>query len=107
MSNRIYSNKDIQEQVALAASKLPDAELSKLCNKDYSKSVFDINFPLFVKIPDYFTDEQRFNAVKDEGDINRWTWKFEFKRNGYSYAITTQWFARNDKYVQRWLSKYQ
>lgn len=105
MSQRIYTNRDIQEKIALAARELSDVDLEKLCRRDYSKTVFDINFPLFIKVPDHFTHAQKLDAVKDEGGMNRWTWKFEFQRNGFSYAITTQWYGRNDEYVRRWLHK--
>ncbi len=106
MNKRIYTNKEIQEKVALAVSKLSEEEIDKLCNKDYSKLAFKINFPLLLKVPDYFTYAQKSEAVKDKGGMNRWTWKFEFKKKGYCYAITTQWYQRNDEYVKRWLSKF-
>ena len=103
MSNRPFTNSEIQEKISMFARKLSDAELDKFCRKDYSKLIFDINFPLFLKVPDNYTYAQKSAAVRDVGGLNRWTWKYEFQRNGYSYAISTQWYARNDEYVQRWL----
>ncbi|MEH6536645.1 MAG: hypothetical protein V7719_09645 [Psychroserpens sp.] len=44
--------------------------------------------------------------IKDHSGLNRWTWGFEFQKNRYSFAITTQGYSRNDEYVQRWLRKY-
>ena len=73
---------------------------------EWRKMIFDINFPLLLKVPDNYTYSEKTEAVKDEGGINRWTWKFEFKRNGSSYAITTQWYDRNDEYVRKWLRKH-
>jgi len=105
MSQRIYTNRDIQEKISLAAIKLSDVDLEKFCQKDDSKTIFDINSPLFVKVPDHYTHSQKMEAVKAVGGINRWIWKFEFKRNGFSYAISTQWYAKNDEYVQRWLHR--
>ncbi|MFC5194774.1 hypothetical protein ACFPH8_05485 [Bizionia hallyeonensis] len=106
-SKRIYSNSEIQEKISVSARKLSDTDLEKLCLKDYSKITFNINFPLFLKVPDHFTYAEKSIAVKDEGGMNRWTWKYEIKRNGYSYAISTQWYPRNDEFVQRWLRKFQ
>ncbi|WP_051209771.1 hypothetical protein [Gelidibacter mesophilus] len=103
MNQRIYSNTEIQEKISNAIKKFSDAELDKFCKKTHSKSVFDINMPLFLKVPEHFTDKEKTDAVKDGKGVNRWTWDFEFKRNGFSYAINTQWYARNDSYVQRWL----
>jgi len=45
-------------------------------------------------------------AVKDEGGYNRWTWKYQFNKNGFAYAISTQWYDRNDEYVQKWLRRF-
>jgi phosphomevalonate kinase len=106
MSKRIYTNREIQETIANVISKFSQSDLDKYCRQDYSKMVFDINFPLILKVPDYYTYTEKSEAVKDEGGMNRWTWKFEFRKNGYTYAITTQWYARHDEDVQRWLRKH-
>jgi hypothetical protein len=106
MSERLYTNREIEEKIALAASKLLDSDLQKLCRQDYSKIVFDINYPLLLRVPQHYTYAEKIEAVKDEAGLNRWTWKFEFHKNGYAYAITTQWYARNDEYVQKWLRKH-
>lgn len=105
MSNRPFTNREIQEKIAVASRNLSDAEIDKFCTKQYSKLIFDINFPLFLKVPDHFTHDRKSDAVKDEQGVNRWTWKYEFKRNGFSYAMSTQWYSRNDEYVQRLLRK--
>lgn len=107
MSDRPFTNSEIQEKISMIAGKLSDSDLDKFCRKDHSKLIFDINFTLFLKVPDNNTYAQKSAAVKDEGGLNRWTWKYEFQRNGYSYAISTQEYARNDEYVQRWFRKVQ
>ncbi|OBX26884.1 hypothetical protein LX77_00673 [Gelidibacter algens] len=107
MNNRPYTNNEIQEKISAAAKNLSDADLDKLCKKDHSKVMFDINMPLFLRVPEHFTDAEKSAAVKDKKDQDRWTWEYEFKRNGFIYAISTQWYARNDEYVQRWLQKVQ
>lgn len=107
MSQRIYSNTEIQEKIAAAIKNLSDAEVDKFCKKSHSKMVFDISTPLFLKVPEHFTEAEKANALKDEKGVNRWTWDLEFNRNGFVYAMNTQWYARNDDYVQRWLQSVE
>ena len=107
MSNRLYSNRFIQEELANIVKNFSEEDLEKYCRADYSKTIFDINFPLLIKVPSNYKFEDKQSAVKDHTGMNRWTWKFEFQKAGYSYAITTQWYDRNDEYVQRWLRKNQ
>ena len=107
MTERPYTNTEIQEKISATAKNLSDAELDKLCKKDHSKSTFDINFPLFLRVPEHFTANEKSAAVKDKKDQDRWTWDYEFVRNGFIYAISTQWYARNDEFVQRWLRKHE
>ena len=103
--DRLYSNKEIQQKIARILPKLPTTELDKFCDKDYSKSVFDLNFPLVLKVPAHLSHIDKRDAVKDHSGLNRWTWKFEFQRDGFIYAITTQWYPWNDIYVEQWLRK--
>ncbi|RXJ50211.1 hypothetical protein [Gelidibacter gilvus] len=107
MSQRIYSNTEIQEKIAVAVKNLSDADLDKFLKKSNSKAVFDISTPLFLKVPEHFTETEKANALKDEKGVIRWTWDFEFARNGFAYAINTQWYARNDAYVERWLQSLE
>lgn len=104
MNKRPFTNIEIQEKISTEARKLSDADLDKLCKKDHSKMLFDINFPLFLRVPEHFTDREKSDAIKDKKDQDRYTWEFEFQRNGFAYAVSTQWYARNDEYVQRWLA---
>lgn len=107
MNTRLYTNTEIQERISAVAKGLSDTDLDKLCKKDHSKSTFDISLPLFLRVPSHFTPAEKTEALKDAKGVNRWTWEFEFERNGFDYGITTQWYARNDAYVQRWLSKFE
>lgn len=91
-SDRLYSNKEIQEKVSKILPKLPTAELEKFCQKEYSKSIFDLNFPLLLKVPAHFTLMDKRDAVKDHSGLNRWTWKYEYERDGFMYALSTQWY---------------
>jgi hypothetical protein len=101
-SSRLYSNSEIQQKIAAVACELPLEELERLCSASVSKELFGINFPLFVRVPELTNQAQKKEAVKID-DYGRWTWKYEFTRNGFAYAICTQWYPRNDSLVRKWL----
>jgi len=101
--NRRYSNKEIQMKISEGARSLPSAELERLCDDGISKELFGLNFPLFVRVPESASHDQRQRAIKTPDKRSRWTWKFEFSRDGYSYAICTQWYPKSDALVSRWL----
>lgn len=105
LRKRLYTNKEIQQKIVAVAQHLPLSELEALCHKPESKEVFDINFPLFVKLPATATQMSKRAAVKDERDFNRWTWKYEFERDGYVYAVCTQWYPKSDALVRDWLKQ--
>ena len=107
MNKRLYSTEEIQEKISNVAKELPTADLDKLCKKDHSKLMFDISAPLFLRVPAHFTPAEKSEALKDAKGVIRWTWDYEFERNGFVYAMSTQWYARNDEFVQRWLSKFK
>ena len=106
-SNRLYSNKEIQKRISAVAKTLPTNELNKFCQEEFSKKTFGINFSLFVKVPTNTNRDSKRVAVKSNDGVSRWTWKFEFEKEGYVYAICTQWFAKNDPLVQKWLQRFQ
>jgi len=72
------------------ARELPLEELEQLCAASASKEMFGISFPLFVRVPELTNQAQKRKAVKTADDVSRWTWKYEFTRNGFAYAICTQ-----------------
>lgn len=78
-----------------------------LCTKQGSKKEFKTSLPLFVKVRSTADPETKRKAVQSRDGVNRWTWKFEFVRNGFSYAICTQWGLRNDQLVRRWLDSHE
>jgi hypothetical protein len=50
------------------------------------------------------SSEEDFEAsIKDHNEQSRWTWRYKFIVGDFAYAITTQWYVRNDEYVKRWL----
>ena len=100
---RLFSNQEIQFKISEAAQRLSSRELEKLCSPLASKEIFNINFPLFIKSPKNISEASKKEAVKDSKGANRWTWKYEFEKDGFLYAITTQWYERNDIFVKQWL----
>lgn len=105
-NKRLFSNKEIQQRISDVAKGMPSSDLKALCEKVNSKETFNIDFPLFIKVPIAISSENKKNAVKDEHDRNRWTWKYEFEKEGFLYGVTTQWYPRHDQKVQAWLKKY-
>lgn len=105
-NGRLFSNKEIQQRISFIAETLPENELELLCNEHSSRDIFGISFPLFVKVGATENQATKKRAVKSSDGVNRWTWKFEFIRNGFSYAICTQWYPKNDHFVQQWLNSH-
>ncbi len=103
---RLYTNKEIQQKISAVAQHLPVSDLERLCLAPESKKIFGINFPLFVKLPATSSRASRRAAVKTDDEVSRWTWKFEFERDGYVYAICTQWYPKNEALVQDWLEQF-
>ena len=102
---RIFTNKEIQSQISKVAKNLPARELEVLCKLEPSKDIFKLNFPLFIRVSKNITPVLKLEAVKDSSGINRWTWRYEFEKENYIYAITTQWYEKNDLPVKQWLHK--
>jgi hypothetical protein len=103
-SERLYTNKEIQEKITEKAKTLPEHDLIKLCDKEYSHEKFNNTYAIFVRVPQNASKEEKQKAIKDHNDRNRWTVKYEFSKHGYSYFITTIWYPRNDEYVRKWLN---
>lgn len=106
-TKRVFTNKEIQQRISAAARKLPTQELEQLCDERLSKKLFGISFPLFVRIPSKANQAMKRAAVKSSDGVSRWTWKFGFEKGEYAYAICTQWYAKNDPLVQKWLQAHE
>lgn len=102
--DRIYTNREIQELIFEKLNQLEPFELDKFCDKDYSKTIFDINFSLLRKIHRDSSLEKKKELIINNG-LNRWTWKFTIEKGNYIYALCTQWYDRNDIYVKKWLTE--
>lgn len=103
-NKRLFSNQEIQYKITSVAQRLPDSELEKLCNSKISKELFNINFPLFIRVSKNISSAEKKNVEKDFKGYSRWTWKYEFEKCDFIYAITTQWYGESDIYVKRWLN---
>lgn len=95
-------NSDIQMRISRVLSKMSPEKIDLFCDKNYSRDVFGINFPLLIKVPARSDHQTRREAVKQKG-VSRWTWKFSFEKNDFIYAICTQWFRWHDNSVRKWL----
>ena len=102
---RLFTNQEIQYEISSLAKTLPTHELEELCKPQPSKDLFNLNFPLFIRVSKNTTPASKREAVKDSKGINRWTWRYEFEKENYIYAITTQWYEKNDMLVKQWLHK--
>jgi hypothetical protein len=100
---RLFTNTEIQQRIVSAAKDLSVDELEALCDEALSKEVFGINFPLFVRVADASNETTKKKAVKTKDDVSRWSWKHEFSRDGYAYAVCTQWYPKSDVLVAEWL----
>ena len=103
---RLFSNTEIQQRISSIAESLTDHELETLCDKFISKQLFGIDLPLFIKVSVTENQATKRQAVSLRG-YKRWTWKYEFVRNRFRYAICTQWYPRNDPFVQEWLNDHE
>lgn len=105
MSNRLYTNNEIQKKTSAASHSLFNSELDKRCTKDHSRSIFDINLSLFLRVSSHSTRIEKLVAVKDEKDQDRFTLDYRFDFNRFIYA--TRWCSRIVEYVEFWMLKYQ
>jgi hypothetical protein len=104
--NRLFSNKKIQQKIFDKLRLLPESELSKYCDKSYSKKQFNIDFPLLMRASKNLSKVEKREPIRNQ-NVNRWTRKFEIEHDNYSYVISTQWYPHNDKYVRDWLRNFQ
>ncbi len=102
--NRIYSNTEIQKKIYSVLKELTEEELQRYCDKDFSKKTFNNNFPILIKVPNNLDKIKKREAIIYTNN-NRWSWKYQIDKNGFSYAISNQWYKYNDDYVREWLRK--
>ncbi|WP_369856430.1 hypothetical protein [Candidatus Thalassolituus haligoni] len=105
--SRLFTNKEIQQRISLSAKNMPSEVLEAFCGDVSSKEQFGLSFPLFVRVPSTVDPSTKKALVKSKDGVSRWTWKYEFERDGYLYAICTQWYRKNDADVQKFLAVYE
>ncbi len=102
--NRIYTNTQIQIKLTNKLKQINQFDLEKYCEEEYCNRIFKINSALLLKIPKNTPIERKKEIVRDNS-VNRWTWKYEFSKGNFIYAVSTQWYRKNDQYVKDWLEK--
>lgn len=76
------------------------SELSKLLMYDYSKTTFDLNFPILKKVDhNKSIKENRF-----EGNYTRY-YANPIKIHGEDYLMTSEWFERSKSFYTFWLKR--
>ncbi|MCL1800611.1 MAG: type I restriction enzyme HsdR N-terminal domain-containing protein [Promicromonosporaceae bacterium] len=77
----------------LASGRVDDNEITRLQMKDYSKEVFNINWPLLVRSTSEF-DRARY-------------YKVPLIINGVDFRMCSQWFAKDKAFLLKWISKFE
>jgi hypothetical protein len=79
-----------------AEQRLSAEEISNLCSKEYSNSIFKINFPLLVEYKD-----------GSEAFVNNYRRYYvqTFKLGGNEYFLCSQWYDKNRPYLEKWFQK--
>lgn len=90
------------EFVALLKSEKIDTYIiDSLQNADYSKQIFDINYPILMPI----TSVNESKKGVDHSGVNRYYAK-PLNLNGNLYLITSQWYDRNKEKLIQWMAKF-
>lgn len=78
---------------------IDDVELNRLLQYDYSKSHFDLNYPMLRKIDESISIKEN----RMVGDYPRYYSQPVLKISGSRYLITSEWYERNKSYYIHWL----
>ena len=78
---------------ALCSNQIPKEEIELLKTKEYSKRVFDLNFPLLSKI------------IHDENGYARY-YRNPVVIHGESFYLCSQWYKGSYPYVKKWLKDF-
>lgn len=85
----------------LQSGMIPAELINKLESKEYSKSMFDMNFPILMKI----SSENDKRKGVDHTGVNRYYAKPVYIL-GDLYLLTSQWYDRNKDKLIAWIYKY-
>jgi len=75
--------------------------INSLQNADYSKQIFDINYPILMSI-DSVSESKK---GVDHSGVNRYYAK-PLNLNGKLYLLTSQWYERNKVKLIQWMTKF-
>jgi len=109
MNSILINNKNSVEKLPVGAfvrmtfselvekNKIDVHEIEKLQNSEYSKAIFDIQYPFLRKV-----------QSSDKGKVNRY-WKSPINIHGNNFFICSEWFEsdnNNDRqYYEKWLNR--
>lgn len=96
---KIVQNEFIQ---LLKSEKIGEDVISFLQKADYSKEMFDMNFPILLHI-DSIADSRK---GVDRTGINRYYAK-PIQIRGELFLVTSQWYERNKTKLLHWIANYQ
>jgi len=102
-SNEIKIGKLVKNtfQQLFNSNQLSDSEIINLMDKEYSKSVFDVNFPILKEIDNDVKKsiQRKINGV---GNDRYYVYLFNDK-----YFLCNDWYERNRQKFQQWLLKIE
>ena len=100
------SNSEITDTLLkLVEGDLPESEVQSLCELDYCREIFGINFPVLKAISVKGSDEIRL-AAKDDNGYNRYSTTRIAHRGDVSFLLCTQWTDRHRLAFVRWLLRF-
>ena len=87
----------------LVRGKVSEEEVAKLQSLWYSNETFGLSFPVLKRIE---SSEDPSAAAKDHKGRNRY-WVKPIYIRGERYLVCSQWYDRNRKSLERWLTHYE
>lgn len=85
----------------LKSGRIDNYIINSLQNADYSKQIFDINYPILMSI-DSVSESKK---GVDHSGVNRYYAK-PLNLNGKLYLLTSQWYERNKVKLIQWMTKF-
>lgn len=73
---------------------IPEEEVSRMTNKEYSKEVFNLNYPLLLDATGYEKRPRRY-------------YKKKVSTYGKEYFICSQWYESSREHYLNWLERYK
>jgi hypothetical protein len=86
--------------IILENALISDIEINKLTTMDYSKIVFDMNYPILKKINNNF-------SIKENRLVGEYTRYYAepIDCNNTSYLVSSEWYDRSQEDYIRWLKR--